>query len=266
MVGNSTHLHSSDPPVAALEEDIRDPGFAHYRYRRSRAAEISSDGPVPLFLSGDADDNAPQIHKRRAISPSRILTAISAASAVAMVLALFSVDATRAVIVSAAASFAGASPAQLIAPPPEPVQAASLAPPASLDLPSRDEIAAAYQAAIKSLVAIAETPATPVTPAVPAPPPARHLDPDQIAALLKRARGLLANGDIASARLLLERAADAREADAALLLAQTYDPAVLGTGDARSFTPDPALARVWYQKAAEFGSSDAQARVAEMQN
>src|SRR5260370_13988534 len=266
MVGNSTHLHSSDPPVAALEEYINDPGFAHYRYRRSHAAEISSNGPVPLFLSGDADDNAPQIRKRRAISPSRILTVISAASAAAMVLALFSVDATRAVIVSAAASFAGASPAQLSAPPPEPVQAVALAPPASLDQPSRDEIAAAYQAAIKSLVAVAETPATPATPAVPAPPPARHLDPDEIAALLKRARGLLANGDIASARLLLERAADARDADAALLLARTYDPAVLGTGDVRSVTPDPARARNWYRKAAEFGSSDAQARVAEMQN
>ncbi len=262
MVGNSTHIHSSDPPVAALEEDINDPGFAHYRYRRSHAAEISPDEPVPLFLSGDPDDNAPQIRKRRAISPSRI-TVISAASAAAMVLALFSVDATRAVIVSAAASFAGASPAQLSAPPPEPVQAVALAPPASLDQPSRDEIAAAYQAAIKSLVAVAETPAT---PAVPAPPPARHLDPDEIAALLKRARGLLANGDIASARLLLERAADAREADAALLLARTYDPAVLGTADARSVTPDPARARNWYRKAAEFGSSDAQARVAEMQN
>ena len=263
MVGNSTHLHSSDPPVAALEEYINDPGFAHYRYRRSHAAEISSDGPVPLFLSGDADDNEPQIRKRRAISPSRILTVISAASAAAMVLALFSVDATRAVIVSAAASFAGASPAQLSAPPPEPVQTVALARPAGTDLPSRDEIAAAYQAAIKSLVAVAETPAT---PAVPAPPPARHLDPDEIAALLKRAKGLLANGDIASARLLLERAADAREADAALLLARTYDPAVLGTGDARSVTPDPARARNWYRKAAEFGSSDAQARVAEMQN
>jgi TPR repeat protein len=66
--------------------------------------------------------------------------------------------------------------------------------------------------------------------------------------------------------LLLERAADAREAEAALLLARTYDPAVLGAGDARSVTPDPARASNWYRKAAEFGSSDAQARVAEMQN
>ncbi len=73
-------------------------------------------------------------------------------------------------------------------------------------------------------------------------------------------------GDIASARLLLERAAGAHEAKAALLLAQTYDPAVLGTPDMRSITPDPAMARSWYQKAAELGSAEAQQRLARMQN
>jgi TPR repeat protein len=66
--------------------------------------------------------------------------------------------------------------------------------------------------------------------------------------------------------LLLERAADAQEASAALLLAQTYDPAVLGTQDMRSITPDPATARSWYEKAARFGSLDAQQRLAQMQN
>ena len=68
------------------------------------------------------------------------------------------------------------------------------------------------------------------------------------------------------ARLLLERAADAQEAAAALLLARTYDPAVLGTPDARSITPDPAAARGWYQKAARLGSRDAQQRLVQMQN
>lgn len=73
-------------------------------------------------------------------------------------------------------------------------------------------------------------------------------------------------GDIAPARLLLERAADAQEASAALLLAQTYDPAVLGTPDTRSITPDPAKARDWYQKAAQFGSQDARQRLSQIQN
>ena len=84
--------------------------------------------------------------------------------------------------------------------------------------------------------------------------------------MLKRARGLIAIGDIAAARLLLERAADAREASAALLLAQTYDPAVLGTPDMRSITPDPAMARDWYRKAAQFGSPEAELRLAQIQN
>jgi TPR repeat protein len=66
--------------------------------------------------------------------------------------------------------------------------------------------------------------------------------------------------------LLLERAADAQEPSAALLLAQTYDPAVLGKPDARSITPDPATARGWYQKAARLGSQDAQRRLDQMRN
>jgi TPR repeat protein len=98
------------------------------------------------------------------------------------------------------------------------------------------------------------------------PPPARKIDADELATLLKRAKSFIAIGDIAAARLLLERAADAQDASAALLLAQTYDPAVLGTPDARSITPDPAAARSWYQKAARFGSLDAQQRLAQMQN
>jgi hypothetical protein len=107
--------------------------------------------------------------------------------------------------------------------------------------------------------------AAPVMPAA-APAPARRLDADELATLMTRAKGMIAIGDIASARLLLERAAEAQEASAALLLAQTYDPAVLGTQDMRSITPDPAMARDWYQKAARLGSSDARQRLAQMQN
>jgi len=96
--------------------------------------------------------------------------------------------------------------------------------------------------------------------------PARRVDPDELAALLKRAKNLLAIGDITSARLLLERAADAQEAEAALMLAGTFDPQVLGSQDLRSVTPDPAAARVWYQKAAQLGSADAKRRLGQLQN
>jgi TPR repeat protein len=64
---------------------------------------------------------------------------------------------------------------------------------------------------------------------------------------------------------LLERAADAQEPTAALLLAQTYDPAGLGTQDARNIIPDIALARTWYQRAVQLGSAEAQRRLSQMQ-
>jgi TPR repeat protein len=136
---------------------------------------------------------------------------------------------------------------------------------------TRDDIALALRSAQQNQSQTQPDPAplaaaaAPITPAAPA-TPARRLDADELAMLMTRAKGMIAVGDIASARLLLERAAEAQEASAALLLAQTYDPAVLGTQDMRSITPDPAMARDWYQKAARLGSSDARQRLAQMQN
>jgi TPR repeat protein len=129
--------------------------------------------------------------------------------------------------------------------------------------PTRAEINSAYQNAVQGRVpAVAlSNAAAPI-----AAPPARKLDADELAALLNRAKGLLTAGDIPPARLLLERAADAQQADAALLLAQTYDPDVLGTQDIRNITPEPATARTWYQRAALLGSADAQRRLSQLQN
>jgi hypothetical protein len=93
----------------------------------------------------------------------------------------------------------------------------------------------------------------------------KTLDAETSAALTMRAKNLLTLGDIAAARLLLERVANARNATAALLLAQTYDPTVLGVRDTRSVTPDPMTAREWYRKAASFGSVDAQQHLARIQ-
>jgi hypothetical protein len=66
------------------------------------------------------------------------------------------------------------------------------------------------------------------------PAPSKTLDAETLAALMTRGRSMLKLGDIAAARLLLERAASAQDATAAFLLAQTYDPAVLGVRDTRS--------------------------------
>jgi len=275
MVENSIRVQSSDPSPDALG-DINDPQFAHYRYLRSRAAktDIGTDGPAPLFLSSQVEEPAAAV-RSGPFTPSRILTGLFAGSIVAMGLALFSVDSARDLIVNAKASLETSLEASLMnvsagqakaamADATQPVQPD--APVTRPEQPSRDEIAMAYQAAIKSLIVVREAApaAPPVAPA--AVQAARRLDSDELEALLKRARGLLAIGDIASARLLLERAADAQEADAALMLARTYDPEVLGKSDARSVTPDPEKARIWYRKAAELGSQHAQQRLAQIQD
>jgi len=105
-----------------------------------------------------------------------------------------------------------------------------------------------------------------VPPAAAPSQPARPVDPEEVANLMQRSKTFLASGDLMSARLLLERAAELQDADAALLLAQTYDPDVLGTSDVRNTTPEPAKARAWYQKAAQLGSADAQRRLAQLPN
>ena len=95
--------------------------------------------------------------------------------------------------------------------------------------------------------------------------PARLLDKGELAGLLKRGRYLLSIGDIAPARLLLERAADAHDASAAFDLAGTYDPAVLTRSHLSGIAPDLAMARMWYEKALSLGHPEAQQRLAQLQ-
>ena len=83
------------------------------------------------------------------------------------------------------------------------------------------------------------------------------LDNDEIANLVKRGQDFLQNGDLISARLILQRAAKAGSADAALALGATFDPLVIRRLGVIGIEPDIARARQWYQKAAELGSAAA---------
>jgi len=99
---------------------------------------------------------------------------------------------------------------------------------------------------IQPAAAVAPAAAPPAT--VPQTPPAEpqtaalHLDPAEIAILLKRGQDTLNNGDLVAARLLLQRAAAAGSADGALALAQTFDPAVIGRLGAIGVAADAGLA------------------------
>jgi hypothetical protein len=89
----------------------------------------------------------------------------------------------------------------------------------------------------------------------------QQIDGPEIAALLKRGQDYLQNGDIVSARLMLRRAASAGDPHAALLLGATFDPIVLRDLGVLGFTPDPAQARTWYQRAADAGLPEATRRL-----
>ena len=91
---------------------------------------------------------------------------------------------------------------------------------------------------------------------------ALRLDSDEIEILLKRSQGFIGDGDLAAARLLLRRAAEAGSAEAALTLGTTYDPVVLRRLGAIGTAADTAKARQWYQRAAELGSTAASQQLA----
>ena len=99
-------------------------------------------------------------------------------------------------------------------------------------------------------------------PAAPVPPAAGpHLSTEEIAELLARGDTLLRRGDIASARLFYERAANAGDGRAALRMGATFDPAFLGRDVLRGVLGDTAEARLWYQRARDLGEAEAERRL-----
>ena len=95
---------------------------------------------------------------------------------------------------------------------------------------------------------------------------ALRLDPQEITTLIDRGSAYLKSGDLASARLLLRRAAEAGSAEAALMFGSTFDPLFIRQLGAIGVQPDIARARQWYQKAAELGSDAASQRLANLKD
>ena len=109
------------------------------------------------------------------------------------------------------------------------------------------------------------TSAPPSNDAAVAPPVTLSLASDEIAMLLKRGKDAFSTGDLAAARLLLRRAAEAGSAEAALALGATFDPLVIRRLGAIGAAPDPAQARQWYQKAVALGSATASQPLAQLE-
>ncbi|MDA9422376.1 hypothetical protein XH97_09655 [Bradyrhizobium sp. CCBAU 53380] len=258
------------------------PQTASFVRARAARVDLSQDEAVPLFLSDplgapDPSEYAP-VKLRSRIVP-RVLAAVLAASTLAVLITLFQSD-FRGLFAANAGSWirivadqamASASAPAIPQTPPENAVRVSDTRQASADTqalpapatPSREAIATAYQTALQAQ-APAPVAAPPAPPAPP--PPAKTLDADTLAGLMTRAKSLLGVGDIVAARLLLERAANAQDATAAFMLAQSYDPVVLGTSDSRRIAADATAARDWYQKAAILGSAEARQRLAQLSN
>jgi hypothetical protein len=125
--------------------------------------------------------------------------------------------------------------------------------PAPTQVPPAPVVASAHPA--MSAPPAAAPPAPWGTPGTP------QLDREQVAILVERGKHLIASGDLAAARVVLRRAAESRDAAAALALGSTYDPVILRELKTFRFAPDLELARGWYEKAKELGSEEAHTRI-----
>jgi hypothetical protein len=159
-----------------------------------------------------------------------------------------------------------ASPSAAVLPPtPEPPKPQP-APAVPTPGPSRPEQMPQPNASVPTPAAppAAATPQAP-SPPVQSPPvqsrAGQHLSAADIAALVTRGDAFLSAGDIASARLFYERAADAGDGAAALRLGATFDPNFLGRVGVRGDPGDPARAASWYRRARDLGDAAAAERL-----
>ena len=294
MVKQLAEYRPGIPYVNAPDRNSSNPRISPKKLEISERNDVRPEDTVPLFLSdplGEPDPSefiTPRHGNRRYSISSRLLAGVLGAAAVATFFAMLSSDATRSILVhigastaavfpapsvAAQSSLAPATPGQLKAGdgqlkdragPSAPVNQtpavqSSIRPVAIRPAaePTRDEITSAFRDALPNGASAVAAVAEPVRPA----DTIHRLDPDDIAASLKRADGLIASGDLAAARLVLRRAADAGDAHAAMTLGGTYDPAVLQKLGVHGFAPDVAMARDWYEKARSFGAAEAVQRL-----
>jgi TPR repeat protein len=141
-----------------------------------------------------------------------------------------------------------ASPPPAVAapePPPPPAPVAAAAPPPEPAPPA-------------PVAATAVAPAPQPAPPAASPPPA---DPQEIAGLVARADELLGTGDVVSARLFYQRAAELGSGPAATAVGQTYDPLFLEVARVRGVRGDTQVAAAWYRKAIALGDRQAEIRL-----
>lgn len=118
--------------------------------------------------------------------------------------------------------------------------------------------------AISSPTAATDPNLAPATPPVPAAVPAEK--GVSVTAYLSNGELLLRRGDVASARLFYEAAANSGSAAAMTAIGRTYDPLELSRLSIKGILADPAKAADWYLKAKEHGDSEAVGQISRLQH
>lgn len=285
MVG--LRFRSHDLNADAFDENTTDPRPVLYELRQPDQMDICPENSLPAFLSDYAEELDPNefmtsLRKQRRFSlSSQILAGACGAATLGVLYALVTSDTAREAFANTEASIAAIFPAPSIAAQLDPAQLPAdngqkaLTPPQSSDnqapvvasvqiaaaSPTRDDIKTAYQSALQGNVPapvaapVAEPAATPRAETI------HRLDPAEIAAALTRANALIASGDVAAARLVLRHPAESADPQAAMALAETYDPAFLQKLGVHGIVPDVAKARGWYEKAQTYGAAEAAQRL-----
>jgi len=110
--------------------------------------------------------------------------------------------------------------------------------------------------------------AAPAEPPLSLPPAARpvpRMSPAETETARRRGEALAALGDISGARRFLERAALAGSGEAALAMAESFDPQKLAARGVIGLSPDRAAALTWYRHALALGVADAAPRIARLE-
>lgn len=147
--------------------------------------------------------------------------------------------------------------ASTVAAPPAPVARATTLPELRAGLASSAEAPPAVQPPAPVAAVRPQVAALPV----PAAPTAGPENLQRLMRIVQKGDQELADGGIAGARLLYQRAADAGLAQGALALGGTYDPAELARARVVGIKADPAQARRWYERARELGAPEAAERL-----
>lgn len=272
--GSSSHLPraASLPPVSGLRP-------LGAEGARARSEQFINGVRVPPSLAPERLRPPPMRERRENLrGPIRVVLAAVIAAPVAYYFSIGGFSHTEGGRESGLSSLATRLVASTEFPIPKDQLPASETEDYNTMVSSRNKLVAVAPApAVKVAPVAIETPA-PAPAASPVPPspaveqPAsgpkvmRELDPSSIKLLMQQGEQFLASGDVITARTVFQRAAEAGNAAAALALGATFDPDVLAKMGARGVSADIGKARMWYERAKEYGSADAPRRLEALAN